>query len=536
MDNFKSFLRVLLSVILCFILCFGSFFLVFADDDLGVGSDPGEQSPGNPDVVTFDPIVSDNQDVLNVDNALRQSAQILAAASSYTANDIYILLASVISNNKVNVYDNSVYQELILIYNQLHFGSLSVATMLQQLYVTVPDILSAITSLNSSIGSSSSGLSLFNYIALILDSLYDTDSYTPRLDIVTNRLDSLLTQVTYCATRLLQIQTNTSNLATISSHLNSIKNYLSPDPSWTQFSGSFRVLNDLGGSVITSSGNYPKLVLEISNIQISNTLMPQIYKIQVPFRSTSYNNSNDNIYSVYCKSSNTSGYVPFRCLTSHIDSNSFAVLYIYDLANWFANSNTYYIVAEGGLLYENPSWSASMYYNSSDASVLINRLSGVRVANETRGIGIDVSHIDSDIHSQLSILDRFKELYASDDLIQAKEDQQSYEDQALSDFTGEGSAAASGQDLGSASGISSALKEGLNAGGSVNTVLGIFDPDSPMYGLWGWFTQSNYDNINNLYNPNPSRSGLRSSGSQLEVLDLPYDYDELLQFYLDGGN
>lgn len=112
-------------------------------------------------------------------------------------------------------------------------------------------------------------------------------------------------------------------------------------------------------------------------------------------------------------------------------------------------------------------------------------------------------------------LSKFEYLYASDDLIKAKQDQQPYEDQAITDFTGSGSAAASGSDLGNLKDVSGNLKSGLNSGASVSNALSIFNSNSS---FWGWFSQSNYDNINSLSGESNNRS-LRSSDSTDEIID-----------------
>lgn len=99
-----------------------------------------------------------------------------------------------------------------------------------------------------------------------------------------------------------------------------------------------------------------------------------------------------------------------------------------------------------------------------------------------------LTHIDDDMHYQNDILDLFKELYASDDLIAAKEAQQPLEDQVLEDFTGNGSASVTTSDATDAKGISNALKNGLSTGASSGNALEVFDSASA---FWGWFSQDN---------------------------------------------
>ena len=122
-------------------------------------------------------------------------------------------------------------------------------------------------------------------------------------------------------------------------------------------------------------------------------------------------------------------------------------------------------------------------------------------------------------------------VYASPDLIAAKKAQQNYEDTALSDFTGSGSASASTSDLGSLNGASATLKSGLDTGASVSDGFSVFNPNSS---LWGWFSQRNYNEINNLYVPD-QRNLFR--GSSVSDIDTPYLDNNTNEFYnLLGGD
>lgn len=134
------------------------------------------------------------------------------------------------------------------------------------------------------------------------------------------------------------------------------------------------------------------------------------------------------------------------------------------------------------------------------------------------------------MHLGYDILNTFKELYASDDLINAKENQQQYEDQIIEDFTGSGSAAAKASDATSAKDISSAVSSGLNSGGSINNSLTVFNSNS---GFWGWFSQENSVLINTL----SSQNRFRSSGSGSDwVLDDPYQRNAQELQSIIGGN
>lgn len=121
-----------------------------------------------------------------------------------------------------------------------------------------------------------------------------------------------------------------------------------------------------------------------------------------------------------------------------------------------------------------------------------------------------IEHIDNDIHYQNDILDTFNKLYASDDLIQAKQAQQDFEDDAIESFTGDGANAPTLNDTGVLKNVGSSVKDGLTSGGgSASDALAIFDGDTGTF--WYWFTNANYNAINTLYNPSQQNRGLLKS-------------------------
>lgn len=100
-----------------------------------------------------------------------------------------------------------------------------------------------------------------------------------------------------------------------------------------------------------------------------------------------------------------------------------------------------------------------------------------------------------------SYFELWRELYGSDDLVQSKEDQKPLEQQVLNDFTGSGNNSVSLSDASNMSSISSSIKSGFNAGGSVSGLLSVFSDTS----LFTWFSQEVSDEINTLYNPSRNR-------------------------------
>lgn len=95
-----------------------------------------------------------------------------------------------------------------------------------------------------------------------------------------------------------------------------------------------------------------------------------------------------------------------------------------------------------------------------------------------------------------SYFELWRELYASDDLIQAKEAQKPQEEKALEEFTGNGEASASVSDITSAANTSKQLKQGLNTGVSASHVFEIFNTNSSIF---SWFTNTTKENLSDQY-------------------------------------
>lgn len=134
------------------------------------------------------------------------------------------------------------------------------------------------------------------------------------------------------------------------------------------------------------------------------------------------------------------------------------------------------------------------------------------VANQQLKVAFYQSTISSDISSLVSV-------YASPDLIQAKQAQQSVEDSVLDDFTGSGSESMSLSDVGGVKQVSGGAKSFLGTGSSSGNALGLFNVNGQ--GLWEFFSQTTADNLD-------STSNLRKSSDYLSI------YDDNLRSYYDG--
>lgn len=121
---------------------------------------------------------------------------------------------------------------------------------------------------------------------------------------------------------------------------------------------------------------------------------------------------------------------------------------------------------------------------------------------------LSLKHIDSDLHYQNSQLDKLVSVYADDVTIAAKQANQSNEQTVLTDFTGSGDAAVSGSDLGNLKSSGSVIKGGFN-GGKTSDALNIFSGGSS---VWAWFTQDNYNTLNDLFSTDSGSNGGQIGG------------------------
>ena len=127
-------------------------------------------------------------------------------------------------------------------------------------------------------------------------------------------------------------------------------------------------------------------------------------------------------------------------------------------------------------------------------------------------------------------------MYASDDLISAKDAQQDYEDSALNDFTGSGSAAVPKSGLSDVKGLQGSVTNSLDSGASASDIVNVLGNDTYLE----FFSQSISDDINGVNNGLSSQSQQNnrlksSSNSGDEIVDLLGGRDAELKSIL-GGN
>lgn len=120
--------------------------------------------------------------------------------------------------------------------------------------------------------------------------------------------------------------------------------------------------------------------------------------------------------------------------------------------------------------------------------------------------------------SMSSDVNRLADYLADPDKIAAEQASQGVIDDTLDGFTGSGSAAAKGSDIGSMKNISGSVQSGLDTGAGVSNATNVFSLNG---GFWGWFSQSNSDLINNPYPAPVVTNNRKSSGD--DVVDFLSD-------------
>lgn len=128
---------------------------------------------------------------------------------------------------------------------------------------------------------------------------------------------------------------------------------------------------------------------------------------------------------------------------------------------------------------------------------LYNKLSSIDTYVGT--INTYVQNANSYLYSMDDAILRLADIYASQDVADAKAAQQQYEDESIADFTGSGTGAATTANKNDIKGISSTVKQGLNTGGNASNALGVFSFDTT--NDWSWFTQTTADNLDTSFVP-----------------------------------
>lgn len=266
----------------------------------------------------------------------------------------------------------------------------------------------------------------------------------------------------------------------MSSSLSSINNKLSLFNSlnWVNRNAySYAPRESLNGSDV-SSGWYSHLFFRIVVPNVSDN--PSFFRIFIPWSASgSYFSSPDlvvNSVRVWVNNSmvNTLGVSDYFTLVA--DNGIY--LYLPD-SHFNYSAGTYFLeLTAPATMYYNSSYPVTVYslpFDSYDYQILVTAFYQ-RLSSRS-----------------LSGIDKLVDVYASDDLIEAKQAQQAVEDSVLDDFTGSGSESLKLNDVSGVKQVSGQAKQFLGTGGSSGNALGLFNINGS--GLWQWFSQTTANNL-----------------------------------------
>ena len=277
---------------------------------------------------------------------------------------------------------------------------------------------------------------------------------------------------------------------------------------WLDSDININFYDSLGGNVITPSINTrinSPIYIKVDTLSGINS---NLFKLVIPVQSYAARNYNNNsAFSIDFKYN----YRPYASFSMDYDLSKTVTYSAIELTFKVPAYTGFYIVI-------NPIEDLCIYSNNLKVQYM-----------NIDSLGYSLQKIDYDLKPVYN-LQKLIDLYASDDLIDAKENQQQFEDQAINDFTGSGSASSSTSDINSLKGVSNTLKNGINTGGSVNNALSVFSDSNS---IWDWFKQDNYNNINNQYNPNSNRL-LRSNSGSDDIID--FYHDNQIEVFESLGN
>lgn len=433
LDNKILNLSFALLFALAVVFSFGVF--AYADNDESV-----TDLDINSNSVTDDVIYDYLSFVDNKGNVVtKEIASVNATSSVYSIDDVYRILNSwnwPSGSSQAYVRDDRLYNEVGLVRNDLSTTNtrlLSIQNSLanqdfSQLHTDLTTINSSITS-----GNSTNHTDFANTYTLInnFKSANHTDLNT--------------------------INTSISNLS------NDINNI-----SWQVSNGSV-ILRDKNYNTITTTGSYYPMYFTFTGLEQGTCL----YRFHI-YYTENYGNTNLNLQLGTFANGKFNPMIDDNIFYTYTGSNQGYDIYVYSPSFAYTNYSVQALTikVDNGYLYRTNVLSYYLPIGSKDFNDSLNAITSLATSKNT-------NHIDYDLH-------KFVDIYASDDLIAAKQEQQAVEDSAISDFSGNGSAAMKGSDVTSAKNISNQVSTGLNAGGSVSNGLDVFSSNNA---FWGWFSQ-----------------------------------------------
>lgn len=513
------FFRKSISIIIAIVISLTSIMIAFADDE------SSEQSSDLSSEVTQEDL---DIELHKLSENLAELQAVGALAATYDANDIYNLLYKYMTYgasgngssyikltfdyvSAINGKIDAIRQNLQSIQNAV--GSDWSVTLRQ----AIDDIFHALT---LQVTDGEGNIVDYNMAELILVLNSKVDEVNSNLQSVITVLSSLTTIGTNIsntaqtiANNSSSIATNTANTVTAINDLNNSYNNID----WLTLSSAYLGAKHNYSDTEYITGTFNKASYPVAYFFFNNPNQTggNLYSFGIPVRPSSVITQNfiDKIEIVY--SDSESNYVPPYYFEFDATKNFLKVICL---------NNSFQFSASRPVCFK-----ITFKYNYTIAST-----------------SYDISYLKStskdyyDIYEYVTYLKqnkalyKFEYLYASDDLIKAKQEQQPLEDQVIQDFTGNGSASAKLSDASSAKEASSALKSGLNTGYSASDAFNVFDT-SDDFGFFLWFSPQNKSKFDTYYIQRNIKSNYNYDYSNIVWTDcVPRTSDNYDKLYLEG--
>ena len=502
----KKITKIIISIILSLGVLLCGFIEVFADDlsTLPSGSsDPEGSSNISTDVpIPDEALVDASEQLLEL---LKTNELTADRAIEYTTTDIYRLLINVLCNgtSSTPVYSGLYLMQryLLAIANAMTDNSPnSTPTTGNTVYALLYDVHDILYSIESQFHlnelsdlTSYANYSMYDYLILAVEAVSEVNAYLPNL--IPNDYTSQLTTI------INSISSTNTKLNSLSSYVNSIDNQLKKY-SWTSFINNETPIfvgytSDFENLITTNQTYRSPFYAWFSGMPV-DYYNNYIVSIEIPVQK--------NLISSYIYTPDVKLYIRYQSSLFEIKHTQYIVIpnrssfTIYAILPMFSTSDEFIIG------FTNISNSNTVFINTPDPTVLF-------LKDDTKDYW---EFYDRIIKKHMTDnIDKLTSVYASDDLIAAKEAQQPYEQQAIDDFTGSGSAASSTSDLGNLKSTSGAFKSGLSTSRSASDALSVFSSSSE---LWSWFSINTLNDLDHTSQYN-TRNMLKSGSNEDQIID-----------------
>lgn len=462
----------------------------FADDDMSLLTEQGQLSADPVTVNDTEPFsVSDKDAILHqyadkIAFDLEQSGLLSESGTKaqdyvysiylYLQNSIYPQLSAINSSTaSIATSNTNISSDTTKILKVLYGNN---STMPSQGIHTMIDIM--LDTLNTPYTSGTTSPGVLGNLILMNDKL-STASGVSVATSAANIADALGASNTTLSTISSRINTTNSRLNTVNTNLNTINTSVRElnNMSWTDITSyfeyigcSFDIEDAFTNHVITSPDVYFK-------IAPSQNIGGNVIRIRLPFVFGNF--SIYNKVKVYYKTGvdeyDNDIYIEVPTLSI---VNNGQQIYLYNLPNQAFKNN--FIIRLSNEYQDITTSTSSTLFKVEYIGQDIAQSWLLRQSLATSNIERMILNIKDEI--------------ASDNMVNAKKESKEVIDDTLENFTGSGSAAAKKSDTQAMKDISGSLKSGLDGGGSVSNAISVFNSNN---GIWEWFTQNNYNDINN---------------------------------------